>query len=157
MSRPKWGLFVPLCALGGGLFPLALFLLQGRAFPVSTTPKGPPPRREESRPKSRAPGDLTEFALDLRHDVLRPLKEGQTHVYHFSLESGKLLEVEVVQDGVDVLLRLYAPAGDKLYVVDSPNERKGPEAFSLYARESGQYRVEVIGADGDGSYQEPPD
>jgi CHAT domain-containing protein/Tfp pilus assembly protein PilF len=67
----------------------------------------------------------------------------QAHAYTVSLTAGDFLHVTVDQRGVDVLVTVRAPGGEKLAEVDSPNGPEGPEEVYLIAGATGAYRIEV--------------
>lgn len=73
----------------------------------------------------------------------RELKASETHSYIVRLSSGQYLYAVVEQKGIDVVVRLFGPDGQKLTEVDSPNGTQGPEPISMIAGGSGDYRLEV--------------
>ena len=88
--------------------------------------------------------------------VERELIGGQAHVYELMLAADHYIRLVVEQRGIDVVVRLFAPNGEKLIEVDSPNGTQGPEALSFIASAPGSYRLEVRALDKDaalGRYQ----
>lgn len=75
--------------------------------------------------------------------VLRVLESEESHSYEIKLNSGQLLDAVVNQLGVDVVVTVFSPDGQKLFQVDSPNGDTGPEPISLIARATGVYRLEI--------------
>ncbi|MFN7928448.1 MAG: CHAT domain-containing protein [Blastocatellia bacterium] len=75
--------------------------------------------------------------------VARELSGGATHAYHISLTAGQFLRAVVEQRGINVLVTLYNPQGEKIAELDSPVGAEGPEPVSLLAETSGTYRLEV--------------
>lgn len=59
------------------------------------------------------------------------------------LAAGELFQLEIEQDGVDLVLRLWSPDGDLLAEIDSPTGSDGPEELLWITRDPGIYRVEV--------------
>ncbi|MBI3423439.1 MAG: CHAT domain-containing protein [Acidobacteria bacterium] len=81
--------------------------------------------------------------LELGKPVQRELTAGGTQSFQVSLTAGQFLHVVVEQRGIDVVLRLWAPDGQKLVEMDSPNSTQGPEAAALIAEQTGTYRIEA--------------
>ena len=77
----------------------------------------------------------------------RELKGGETHSYRVPLTSGQFLYAVVEQKEINVYLTLFAPDGQEIGNVDSPNDRWGTEPVLLIADKSGDYRVEVRSQD----------
>jgi erythromycin esterase len=82
-------------------------------------------------------------ALEPGKPVERELSAGETHAYQVSLSAGQLLRAVVNQRGVDVVVVVRGPDGQKLSEVDSPNGNDGPEPVTVAANVSGAYRLEV--------------
>ncbi|MBO0798984.1 MAG: tetratricopeptide repeat protein, partial [Blastocatellia bacterium] len=57
------------------------------------------------------------------------------------------LYVVVDQQGIDVVLAIYAPDGKKMGEVDSPTGNEGPEPLAVISEAAGQYRIEVRSLD----------
>ena len=87
------------------------------------------------------PSDVRE--LKLSTPIERELKGGEAHAYRVMLTAGRYLRVIVEQKGIDVVVRLFGPDGQKITEVDNPNGTTGPEPVSLVAQTSGDYRFEV--------------
>jgi CHAT domain-containing protein len=73
----------------------------------------------------------------------RTLTGGEAQSLQINLEAGQFLHLVVEQRGIDVLVRLFDPAGQKLVEMDSPNSTQGPEAAALIAQQTGNYRIEI--------------
>ncbi|HYV06427.1 MAG TPA: CHAT domain-containing protein [Blastocatellia bacterium] len=84
---------------------------------------------------------MPDLAVGVQVD--RELKAGETHSYVVKLSSGQYLHVVVEQRGIDVVVRLFGPGGQKLTEVNSPNETQGAEPLSFVAEVAGNYRLEV--------------
>lgn len=95
----------------------------------------------ESRPEKRA-------------SEVRPrrLVAGEAHTYRFDLEPGEFVAIEVEQQRFDIVARVWGPAGETLFGVDSLNGLLGPEQVPLLARTRGRYTVEITG-NGPGRYR----
>jgi CHAT domain-containing protein/Tfp pilus assembly protein PilF len=81
--------------------------------------------------------------LTLGTRLERELKASDIHSYKVTLSSGQYMHLVVEQKGIDVVVTLFGPAGQKLTVVDSPNGNQGPEPIYVIAKDTGEYRVEV--------------
>ena len=64
---------------------------------------------------------------------LRELKGGQSHTYEISIAAGQYANVVVDQEGIDVVVKLFAPDGKLITEVDSPNGTLGPEPVYVIA------------------------
>src|SRR4029078_4315017 len=97
-----------------------------------------------AQPQSTAPGVLT---LEPGKATERELVPGETHAYQFGIEAAQFLRAVVTQRGIDVVVTVTGPAGQKLAEVDSPNGTDGPEPVSLVADVAGTYRIEIRSLD----------
>lgn len=75
--------------------------------------------------------------------ITREFSGGQSHSYRMTLAQGQYLEAIVEQRGIDVVVVVFAPGGQKIIEVDSPNGTQGPEPVLIVAETSGDYRLEV--------------
>jgi len=82
-------------------------------------------------------------SLELAKPIERSLAADETHSYVLNLNSGQYAHVVVDQRGVDVVLTVFAPRGDKIVRVDGPNGNYGVEPLFLVADTTGAYRIEV--------------
>ena len=73
----------------------------------------------------------------------RELKAGESHSYRVALTSGQFFYALVEQKEIDVSVALFAPDGQEIGEVDSPNDRWGTEPILLLADKPGDYRIEV--------------
>jgi CHAT domain-containing protein len=86
----------------------------------------------------------------------RTLAGGQTHSYQITLEAGQYFHVVADQRGIDVVVRLFGPHGDRMAEIDSPNGVQGPEPLFWIAEKPGTYRLQVSSPSkdaGTGRYQ----
>jgi hypothetical protein len=95
------------------------------------------------RPPARAQGAPGAPALRSGDPVAASLAPGGLAVHALDLPSGRLLHLTVDQLGVDVVLTLRSPGGDKRLAVDSPNRAWGPEELWWLADEAGRWRLEI--------------
>lgn len=81
--------------------------------------------------------------LKLQVPLDKALGGGDAHSYGVVLHSGQFLRVTVEQQGIDVVVTLIAPGGDRVLQTDSPNGAEGPEPVSWIAEVPGTYLLEV--------------
>jgi len=75
--------------------------------------------------------------------IERQISGGETHAYKIALNAGQYLDAAVNQRGIDVVVRVFAPEGEKIADIDSPNGKQGDEPVALAAKATGTYRIEV--------------
>lgn len=83
------------------------------------------------------------ISLEPGKAIERSIAAGEAHSFTLTLTTGKYAHIAVDQRGVDVVVSIFAPDGNKLVQVDMPNGNYGLEPVSLLAQTSGAYRVEV--------------
>jgi tetratricopeptide (TPR) repeat protein len=93
--------------------------------------------------KEIARGDGQVRQLEAGRPIERELSGGQSHSYRITMAAGQYLHLVVDQRGIDVVVVLLAPDGEKRSEVDSPNGTAGPEVVSAIAEAAGVYRIEV--------------
>jgi len=86
------------------------------------------------------PADVRELKLAV--PIERELAVGVTHSYSVSLTQGQYFKLVVDQKGIDVVIRLFGPNGQKLTEVDE-TPAAVPESTFLIAEAAGVYRVEL--------------
>jgi CHAT domain-containing protein/tetratricopeptide (TPR) repeat protein len=82
-------------------------------------------------------------SLESGKPVERKLAGGQSHVYQITITSGQYLQIVVDQRGIDVVVSLFAPDGERRSEADSPYGTAGTEIVSAIAEAAGVYRIEV--------------
>jgi CHAT domain-containing protein/tetratricopeptide (TPR) repeat protein len=85
-----------------------------------------------------------------------PLAAGESHRYRLMLAGDQFVDLRAEQQGVDLVLSLFAPDGSRLLLVDSPNGSHGPERLAVASRGAGEHLVELRSQDGQdrrGSYE----
>src|SRR5262245_25343690 len=98
------------------------------------------PQSEPNRIKH--PVDQAEVLQPFR-SVERKLGAEQSHDYLVKAERGIFFRIDVEQRGIDLLVELYGPKGDKLAEVDSPNGISGLESMVLITEDAGTYQIKV--------------
>ena len=68
---------------------------------------------------------------------------GQLHRYRVKLDADQLLHLTVAQKGIDVLVTIYQPDGQKVAEVDSPIGARGVEPVLFIAPVTGAYQVTI--------------
>lgn len=94
-------------------------------------------------PNEGATGQSQTASLQPGVPIERTLARGQSHSFSVSLEQDQFLQLVVDQRGIDVVVRVFSPAGKMLGEFDSPNGNEGPENVSLISATAGVYRIEV--------------
>jgi hypothetical protein len=79
--------------------------------------------------------------------IERTITKGQTHSFTVNMEQDQFLQLVVEQRGIDVVVRVFSPAGKSLGEFDTPNGDQGPENVSLAALTPGVYRIDVTPLD----------
>ncbi|MFY9224620.1 MAG: tetratricopeptide repeat protein, partial [Blastocatellia bacterium] len=91
----------------------------------------------------QSPENLSNNELIVGKVIERELVGGNTHSYSINLEANQYLNVVVEQKGIDVVVRVYNPVGEKVYEVDSPNGTEGEEPVYLITKTAGTYNLEI--------------
>ncbi|MFY9821213.1 MAG: tetratricopeptide repeat protein, partial [Thermoanaerobaculia bacterium] len=71
------------------------------------------------------------------------MASGESQTYQVVLDAGHAFRIAVEQRGIDVVLEISGPAGQRLVAVDSPLDRQGPETALVEPAMAGLYRVTV--------------
>jgi len=87
-----------------------------------------------AEPTSLAPGNAA---------IERRLDAGSAHNYALRAIGNQFLELAVEQKGVDAVVSVFSPTGDRLLTMDSPNGTAGFENVQIVLAVEGTYRVEV--------------
>jgi tetratricopeptide (TPR) repeat protein len=84
----------------------------------------------------------------------RTLSPDTIHVWNLALEKGRYVEVEVVQQGIDVVVRVLDPAGLQKGEFDSPTGASGMEKAVWITSTGGAWQVHIAPFEGSqsGSY-----
>lgn len=85
--------------------------------------------------------------LELNKPLERELKGQEIHNYTIPLKAGDFLQMAVDQRGIDVVVRVFAPGGDKLAEIDSLNGKNGIEPINLEVKAAGTYKIEIASLD----------
>jgi CHAT domain-containing protein/tetratricopeptide (TPR) repeat protein len=113
-------------------------------------PSAPPPSKQEAASQNE------EALLEIGKPVLRSIAGDQIHSYRIMANAGDYLRILVEQRAIDVVVTLFAPSGQKILQIDSPNGAYGPEPVLAIAEATGAYRLEIKtfpGSSNSGSYQ----
>jgi CHAT domain-containing protein/Tfp pilus assembly protein PilF len=82
--------------------------------------------------------------LEQDKPIVRELKADGIHTYALTPKAGQFVSVVVQPRTVDVVVLLFAPDGQRLAEVGSPNGLQASAKLSFVADSSGNYRVEVL-------------
>jgi len=88
-----------------------------------------------------------ELSLEPGKPVERELSGGQSHFYKIAMTSGQYLQLNVSQQGIDILVALFTPDGKKVGEADIEKATVRSETISTIAEAMGAYRVEVRSAE----------
>lgn len=72
-----------------------------------------------------------------------PLTSGASRSFRLDLQTGEVAHVVVEQQGIDVVVALFDPAGSRVAAMDSPNSVRGHEHLWAVAEIAGPHRLEV--------------
>jgi len=75
--------------------------------------------------------------------IERRLEAGGAHRYALRSTGNQLLELTVDQRGVDAVVSVFSPSGERLVAMDSPNGANGLETVRIVLTAPGTYGVEV--------------
>lgn len=75
--------------------------------------------------------------------VEREIRPGDRHVYRVDLGRGDLLAASVQQKGIDLVVEVVGPDGQKLLEVDSPTGADGRESLVFLARGAGSHALAI--------------
>ena len=73
----------------------------------------------------------------------RKLAGGDTHLYEVELKKDDFLHLEILQEGIDVIVDLFDPTGQPLADFDNFTGAFGPEDVAWCAESSGNYRLQL--------------
>lgn len=101
----------------------------------------------QNAPASSPASQLAPTILELGKPIEVELRGGETRAYKFHADAAQFIHAVVMQEGIDVVLTLYDPAGKQLAQTDSLNGSQGPEPISAIAESSGDFKLEVASFD----------
>ena len=81
--------------------------------------------------------------LQLGTPIERTLAPGYAHEFTVTLEANNFIQLAVEQRGIDVIVKVFTPAGKNIGEYDSPNGADGPEHVSFVGIAAGSYRITV--------------
>ena len=94
-----------------------------------------------AQPQSGTTSDVR--TLEQGRTLEGEIAAGEVHAYRVDLEAGQFLRAVVNQRGIDLVVSVIGPDGQKIAEVDSPTGANGPEPVSFAPKVSGAYRLEV--------------
>jgi CHAT domain-containing protein/Tfp pilus assembly protein PilF len=102
---------------------------------------------QEQSQTNAVQGSSKPVAIEPGKPLEETLQGGEKRIYEIHVESGLFLHAVVEQLGIDVALRLYAPDGEPIASMDSPNGNFGSEKISTITEAPGVYKLEVAAVD----------
>jgi erythromycin esterase len=87
--------------------------------------------------------EVTAVTLEPGAPIERAMGAGDVHAYQVVLEQGQFLRAIVAQRGIDVVVTVIAPNGEKLAEVDGPTGTEGEEIVEVAGPAAGVYRLEI--------------
>ena len=73
----------------------------------------------------------------------RPIQAGESHSFTFQLAEGQFFGAVVEQDGIDLVVEVFDPKGEKLLEMDGPDFWLWEEEVAVQAAAAGPYRLVV--------------
>ncbi len=91
----------------------------------------------------------SELLVKLRTNkvIEEDLKGGQSKTYVLDAKANQYIKIIVEQKGIDVVLVLFSPTGEKIREMDSPNGTRGSEILSIITKIPGSYKLEIKSED----------
>lgn len=118
-----------------------LLFAASNLFTVSPVNAQSPANKEKQDEKKQSSQDNVE--LTLNKPIERELAGNESHSYKIVLAADQYLHIVVEQRGIDVVVALFAPDGEKVAEIDSPNGTKGDEPIFFVTETTGNYLLEV--------------
>jgi CHAT domain-containing protein/tetratricopeptide (TPR) repeat protein len=99
--------------------------------------------------QSSQPEAITQDArvLEPGKMIEREIVGQESHLYQITLSADQYILLVLYKQGVDVLVRIIGPDGQKIALMQTPNGTRGSIPASLVAKTSGIYIVEVISSE----------
>lgn len=94
-------------------------------------------------PASGARAQNNQTILQAGSTVERLIGPTESHSYTIDLTEEQYLQFSVNQHGIDLIVRVFSPAGKSLGEFDSPNGTQGPENVAIVAVIRGSYQIVV--------------
>src|SRR5262245_10683089 len=106
-----------------------------------------PPVQANSSERNEAQNFQESSSLEFGKPIERELSGGESHFYKITMSSGQFLHIVVRQQGIDVVVVLFAPDGKKISEADSEHSIEGSETVSAIAKAPGAYLIEARSAE----------
>ncbi len=109
----------------------------------------PEPGRELPPPVAQPGGEATIAPIPLQGaPIERDIAPGESHTYRIEAAAQHFLRIVVDQQGVDVVVELIDPSGEKLLQMDRAFGARGPEPLVVVTGAAGIHTVNVVAAPG---------
>src|SRR5882672_218605 len=123
--------------------PFTINLLRAGSPDATSLRPGAPPVQSPASTRGAALSAQESISLEPSKTIERELSGGQSHFYKIAMTSGQYLRITVSQQGIDALVALFTPDGNKVGEVDSDQATVGSEMMSAVAEAAGAYKIEV--------------
>jgi CubicO group peptidase (beta-lactamase class C family) len=80
--------------------------------------------------------------LELGKTIQRSISGGEADTFRVHLERDQFMFASVFQTGIDVVVKVHNPIGEKIDEID--NLPDGPEFISLTSKTTGSYQIEIL-------------
>lgn len=81
--------------------------------------------------------------LTLGNSKTEKIMNEEVHIYTAEFEKGQFVNLSVEQRDVDVITKVFTPAGELIGEFDTPTSGRGTEAVRIGTQSRGEYRVEI--------------
>lgn len=82
--------------------------------------------------------------LELGKQVQKEMKADEIHKFRVHLKANQFLYGQVEQQGIDVIVKIFDPKGNKIDEIDSPTGDSGFENILLVSKHAGDYIIEIL-------------
>ena len=86
-------------------------------------------------------------SLKIGQKLERQINGRKVDIYSLKLKKGEFVQVEILQNGIDVTVKVFNPNKQQLIERDAPNGMHGAETISFIAQSNGIFRVQIKPAD----------
>ena len=94
-----------------------------------------------------ANGQIAVEPLQRGKTVEKALAAGQVDPYVLNIEKDQFVQIAVVQRGIDVVIRVFAPGGKLLKEFDGPTGAEGTDYAEIISDITGSFRIEITSLD----------
>jgi CubicO group peptidase (beta-lactamase class C family) len=77
------------------------------------------------------------------HPVTSEIQPSEIHHYQVDLKKDRFAFLRLMQNGMDIVIEVFDPMGNKVGEFDSPNGQNGPEYIAIHTEKKGKYLLEI--------------